>query len=190
MNKNLPPYVLKRSARSRHIRLRVLPGGRVVVTVPHQVSEESVKSFIASHATWLAGKVEYFKKFPEHRLSLRQEKKLFLAYKQKAQVFAEEKIKKWNEHYQFTFKKIAIRNSRSRWGSCSNAGTLSFNYKIIFLPENLADYLVVHELCHLKEHNHSQAFWFLVSQRVSDYAVCRRALREFERTFKFPIEEV
>ena len=158
----------------------------MTVTAPFHTSETAVNSFLAQHAAWLAKKVEYFKKFPERsgpRLSKVQEKKLFAVHKQKAQALAEEKIKHWNVHYQFSFKKISIRNSRSRWGSCSSLGTLSFNYKIIFLPEALADYLVVHELCHLREHNHSKAFWTLVAKAVPDYILRRNQLHNFETTF-------
>jgi len=180
VNENLPPYVLKRSTQSRRIRLWVLPGGRVVVSAPNRVSEKVINSFIGSHISWLHDKIEYFKKFPESKISLAQEKKFFKEHKQKAQALAENKIKQWNEHYQFSLNKIAIRNSRSRWGSCSGKGTISFNYKIVFLPEELLDYLTVHELCHLQESNHSKAFWLLVASKIPDYITCRSKLRQFK----------
>ncbi|MCR4311442.1 MAG: M48 family metallopeptidase, partial [Candidatus Taylorbacteria bacterium] len=60
-------------------------------------------------------------------------------------------------------------------------------YKIVFLPDTLVDYLVVHELCHLREHNHGKGFWFLVAQEIPDYAVLRKELHGFEKTFVFPL---
>ena len=180
MYDNLPPYVLKRNARSRHIRIRVLSGGQVFVSAPERVSERSVRSFLESKRAWLWSAVTRLKRFPEQSLSLRDEKKLFAVHKEKALLLAEVKVRQWNEMYQFHFGKISIRNSRSRWGSCSSKGTLSFNYKIVFLPKHLADYLVVHELCHLKEHNHSKGFWSFVAQTIPEYVVRRRELRKFD----------
>lgn len=74
--------------------------------------------------------------------------------------------------------RVAIRDTKSRWGSCSKKGNLNFNYRIAFLPPRLADYIVVHELCHLQEFNHSQKFWDLVSLAVPDYKILRKELKE------------
>ena len=182
----LPHYILKRSARSRHVRVSVRAGGRITVSAPHYTSESVIKSFLLKHADWLHKKIAYFSRFPEKIISLAQEEKLFILHKVRARTIAEAKVARWNGHFKFTFGKISIRNSRSRWGSCSSRGTLTFNYKIALLPEHLADYLVVHELCHLKERNHSKSFWSLVARVVPDYALRRKELRDFERTFKFP----
>ncbi|NCA94384.1 MAG: M48 family peptidase, partial [Sphingobacteriia bacterium] len=78
----------------------------------------------------------------------------------------------------FEFKKISIRSQRTRWGSCSQAGNLNFNYKLIYLPDKIIDYVIVHELCHLDEFNHSRRFWFLVSEIIPDYRILRRELKE------------
>lgn len=88
-----------------------------------------------------------------------------------------EKVKRYNEIYQYRLARISIRNQRTRWGSCSKSGNLNFNYKILFLEEPLADYIVVHELCHLQELNHSKRFWNLVAQVFPNYKHIRRALR-------------
>ncbi len=186
MNNVLPPYFLKRSLKARTIRVSVSFGGEVKVSAPYLTTKGSVDSFLHKHIDWLHKKIKYFKKFTGDRLTRPQEKKLFAIYKQRAFKVASDLVAEHNKHYNLSFKKIAIRNSRSRWGSCSSKGTLSFNYKIAFLPEHLADYLVIHELCHLKERNHGKGFWGLVSQKVPDYVVRRKELRNFERTFKFP----
>lgn len=190
MEEILPPYILKRSSRSRTIRLSVKAGGIVTVSAPRYASETSIRSFLLGHVGWLQKKVKYFKKFSETRLSRAQEKQLFILYKARAELFAKNKVIEHNKKYRFSFNKISVRNSRTRWGSCSSKGTLCFNYKIAFLPEHLADYLVIHELCHLKEHNHGKAFWSLVSEGVSDYGLRRKELREFERTFKPPLGSI
>jgi len=190
MNEVLPSYFLKRNTRSSHIRVSVSAGGLVRVTAPKRVSVSFINDFLFSKKDWLLSKVEYFKKIPDQKFSLAAEKKCFIKNKEKAKTLAEAKVFHLNRHYGFAFGKISIRNSHSRWGSCSSKGTLCFNYKIIFLPEDLANYLVVHEICHLKEPNHSKAFWALVRQTVSDYAVRRSELHKFGRTFKLPVDTV
>src|SRR5690348_10505467 len=79
-----------------------------------------------------------------------------------------EKIAKWNQHYGLPIRKVFIKNQRTRWGSCSSKGNLNFSYRIVYLPEALQDYLIVHELCHLKEFNHGKGFWDLVSETIPD----------------------
>lgn len=190
MTDSLPAYTLKRSARSRHIRLQVSAGGKVLVTAPTRISESVISNFIQKNISWLNTKIEHFSKVPEPKLTVKQNQKLYIEYKEQALEVARVKAGQWNKHYKLVFKKIAIRNSVSRWGSCSSLGTISFNYKIIFLPTELADYLVVHELCHLKEKNHGEGFWSLVEQTVPDYKSRRKALHEFEKTFTPPMRGV
>ncbi|MBI2411220.1 MAG: M48 family metallopeptidase [Candidatus Kerfeldbacteria bacterium] len=105
-------------------------------------------------------------------------RKQFLKQKETARALVHERLQYFNSLYQFTFHRVSIRNQRSRWGSCSQAGNLNFNYRIIFLPGDLVDYIIVHELCHLKEMNHSARFWHLVAQTIPDYAARRRYLKK------------
>jgi len=75
-------------------------------------------------------------------------------------------------------KRVQIRDQRSRWGSCSTRGTLSFNWRLVLAPFEVLDYVVVHELCHLREPNHSRRFWKLVEQRRPDWRAQRDWLHE------------
>jgi predicted metal-dependent hydrolase len=75
-------------------------------------------------------------------------------------------------------KRIQIRDQRSRWGSCSTRGTLSFNWRLVLAPFDVLDYVVVHELCHLREPNHSRRFWRLVEQRRPEWRAQRDWLHE------------
>ncbi|MBM7868140.1 DUF45 domain-containing protein [Heliobacterium gestii] len=86
------------------------------------------------------------------------------------------------------YEKVTIRDQKSRWGSCSSRRNLSFNWRLILFPPAVMDYVIVHELCHLQELNHSSRFWSLVAQHVPDYALHRRWLREHGREFAAPVE--
>ncbi len=79
--------------------------------------------------------------------------------------------------YSFKPKKISIRRQKTRWGSCSESGVISINYKLMMLRKESIDYVIIHELCHLIELNHSKKFWNLVKDILPDYIELRRGLR-------------
>ena len=90
-------------------------------------------------------------------------------YKEVARLLVLQRIARFNAFYQFNINRVSIKNTKSRWGSCSKKGNLNFNYKIALLPAELADYVIVHELCHLGEFNHSKKFWDLVAKTIPNY---------------------
>jgi predicted metal-dependent hydrolase len=90
-----------------------------------------------------------------------------------------ERVPEMNRIYGHAHGKVSIRSQKRRWGSCSTKGTLSFNYRLIYLPAELADYVIAHELCHLKEMNHSPRFWALVAQAFPDWKAKRTELNKY-----------
>ncbi|MGD9153390.1 MAG: DUF45 domain-containing protein [Gammaproteobacteria bacterium] len=76
------------------------------------------------------------------------------------------------------FTNLSIRGQKTRWGSCSEYKDINLNYKLLFLPANLVDYVLVHELCHIKELNHSKKFWQLVASYDTNYRVHRKLLHQ------------
>ncbi|HVU75516.1 MAG TPA: M48 family metallopeptidase [Candidatus Paceibacterota bacterium] len=113
---------------------------------------------------------------------MRRNRRQYLTNRENARRLVHERIRHFNQVYGFSVGKIFIKNHKSRWGSCSEKGNLNFNYKIAFLPAELVDYIVVHELCHLKEFNHSPQFWSLVGETIPDHRRRRSALRTLERS--------
>lgn len=101
----------------------------------------------------------------------------YLKYKVQALDLVKNKLEHFNQFYNFKYNKVTVRNQSTRWGSCSKSGNINFNYKLALLPESLVDYVVVHELCHLGEFNHSKNFWDLVARTVPDYKERRQELR-------------
>ena len=104
-------------------------------------------------------------------------RKYFLKYREEALEFISKRIDCYNNIYGFDFNRISIRNQKTRWGSCSSKKNLNFNYRILFLPKRIADYIIIHELFHLKEMNHSRRFWNLIAEVVPDYLEIRKELR-------------
>lgn len=90
----------------------------------------------------------------------------------------EKRVAYWHPFTGGNYTSITVRDQRSRWGSCSSRGTLSFNYRLVFAPPRVLDYVVVHELCHLTHMNHSKDFWNMVGTVMPDYKVCKNWLKE------------
>lgn len=103
--------------------------------------------------------------------------KHYTQHKELARELVHQKLAQWNAIYQFEYGRVAIRNQRRCWGSCSSKRNLNFNYKILFLPEHLQDYLIVHELCHLEAFHHGPSFWELVAQTLPEYKAHQKELR-------------
>lgn len=98
-------------------------------------------------------------------------------HKLRAVQFVQQRLAVLNQAYGFTYHRVTIRNQASRWGSCSKQGNLNFHYKIVLLPPELADYVLVHELCHLQELNHSKRFWNLVARVIPHYTSQRKIIQ-------------
>lgn len=98
-------------------------------------------------------------------------------YKERAEQKLYEKVNRLLKSSNFTPKSIGIKSYKSRWGSCSAKGKVDFNWKIIMAPNRIVDYVVAHELCHLKHHDHSSKFWKAVERLIPDYVECRKWLK-------------
>lgn len=107
--------------------------------------------------------------------------KHYLAHKEVARNVLVERAEYWSAATGYRYNRISIRNQRWRWASCTDKGNLNFSYKLIFLPQALTDYIIVHELCHLKELNHGRRFWSLVGAVVPDYKTRISELRRIEK---------
>ncbi|MBN2086908.1 M48 family metallopeptidase [Candidatus Peregrinibacteria bacterium] len=99
-------------------------------------------------------------------------------YKNKAEEVIHDRLQFFNEYYQLEYKRVTLRNQKSRWGSCSGKKNLNFNWKLIMAPIEIIDYVVVHEMCHLKQMNHSAKFWNLVSLKIPYHNDAKKWLKE------------
>jgi predicted metal-dependent hydrolase len=138
------------------------------------MDDAEVDRIVERHREWIAS--ERSKQRPRLRLDPQyvSETEARLAVRELVGMLVEDEA----PYIGVTPKRIQIRDQRSRWGSCSTRGTLSFNWRLVLAPFDVLDYVVVHELCHLREPNHSRRFWRLVEQRRPEWRAQRDWLHE------------
>ena len=169
-------YTHKVSIRSRTMKLAIYHDGRFVVTTPRHVSEAAVNLFLIKKALWILSKITYFKHKPRVEVVTHSLAEIN-QYKKELQKILLVKLPFFAAYYNVIYKNVVIKNITSRWGSCSSKGNLNFNYKVVLLPEEFIDYIVVHELCHLLEMNHSKRFWNLVQEKIPHHKELRKQLK-------------
>ena len=172
-------YTLKRMARARRVKI-VVRGERVIVTAPRGLPKFVISRFVQGKQSWIVEmqeKVSKIKKewvVPEHVGDESYER-----CKERSRRFVRDRLEHYNQHYKLSYNRISIKKMTSRWGSCSSKKNLNFHYRLLFLPIELADYVIVHELCHLQEMNHSLDFWNLVEETIPDHRPKRKQLKKY-----------
>lgn len=174
------PYTLVINRRIKHMRITIHTGGLCTVTVPGLFQKYTHKQHLIKKADWILKKIDYFSTLPPQETPTHT-KSTYKEYKEKVRVMVLEKLQHYNAIYNFTYNNVSIKNQKTLWGSCSRQGNLSFNYKLAFLSERQVDYIIVHELCHLSEFNHSQKFWDLVARTIPEYKSIRKEIRTTHR---------
>ncbi len=171
-------WTLRRSARSGRLWVTVRRDGAVVVTAPSHAPFAAIERFVRDRAEWIARAVAKMRRYKDD-VYLPRTRAAYLANKERARALVLELLGRHAPAYGFRYGRVFIKDLRRNWGSCSELGNLNFNYKLAFLPPELAEYVVVHELCHLAEFNHSPAFWALVGRALPDAAARRKRLRAY-----------
>ena len=162
------------------IALQVNPDLTVTVRVPKRMADREIRLFVQEKEHWIRRHVEQLRQRTEQydKQGLKP-----LSYAElneladKALAYIPERVAHFAEKMGITYGRITIRNQKTRWGSCSSKGNLNFNCLLMLTPPEVIDYVVVHELCHRKEMNHSKAFWDEVSHVMPDYEKARAWLK-------------
>jgi len=168
-------YKLIKTKRAKRINLSIKSDATIVLSMPKYLPFIYAQNFLKKKADWLIEKIENIQK---NNSVWHLDKNDYQKQKTKALELVYKKVEKFNKVYNFKFNKVSVKNQKTRWGSCSSQKNLNFNYRIIYLPEKLVDYIIVHELCHLKEMNHSKNFWDLVKKVLPDYLSLRKMLKK------------
>jgi predicted metal-dependent hydrolase len=182
-------YEVREHARARHLRVTVHEDGRVVVTKPKRVSLRALEHFVCEKEEWILEAQRHMVAVREKREEkygprttlprIRQGTATYRAAIAEARALVTERLHYFSTLGGFKYGTVSVRNQKSRWGSCSATGNLSFNYRVIHLPPELVDYLIVHELSHTKHHNHSAAFWAEVGKYIPQHKLRRAELHRY-----------
>lgn len=165
------------------MRLAVYCDGSVIVTTPFGVQQSIIEKFLADKKQWVTDKINFFKSIDSKAIRTFSEED-YLEHKDEALALVRARVRAYNKIYSLSFNNICIKNQKTRWGSCSNKKNININYKIIFLSKKHQDYIIVHEMCHLKEFNHSRKFWALIGRALPDYLEIKKELRNHELFYK------
>lgn len=170
-------YRINKHKRARRVSLRLSKQGDLRVTIPWYTPYRVGKAIAQANKSWIRDQLQ---SVSVTKLPVINPEEVSLL-RVKARNTIRQRLEHYNKHYQLEFHRITIRDQKTRWGSCSSNKTLSFNYRLIQVPLELLDYVVVHELCHLKEMNHSPRFWKLVAETLPHHPILRNQLRKYEK---------
>ncbi|MBQ8199384.1 MAG: M48 family metallopeptidase [Lachnospiraceae bacterium] len=162
--------------------------GQVSVRIPLRGSVRTAETMVREKQDWIFEKIELQKQrkrirsqqaaLSESKYTPEQRAGLEKRYRQAAKEYIPKRADYYAQLLGVTYERIRIADQKTRWGSCSSKGTLSFNWKLMLAPPKVLDYVVVHELCHLIEMNHSPRFWKQVENVIPDYKEYRKWLKE------------
>ncbi len=142
-------------SKRRTVALMVNRRGEVIVRAPKRAPLIFIQHLVEQRRNWIARALARVKPAgPARKLSMREKLEFKLLVRERMDYFAGQ--------MKVNFKKLSIRNTVSRWGSCSGNGNISISQRLFLAPPEILDYVVVHELAHLLHHNHSQSFWHMV----------------------------
>ena len=169
-----------RSAR-KSLGLEVRDANTVLARIPTRVSDRELKAFVENHRSWILEKTAVMAEREEKRKSTPAPPPELLSKtdRMKIQLKIGKRVRHYCETMGVTVGYVTVKNQKTRWGSCSAKGNVNFNYQLAFLPEELLDYVVIHELAHRHHMDHSRAFWAEVEKYCPDYRERRAALKEY-----------
>lgn len=163
------------------ISIRINPDLTVTVRAPRRASNKYIETVLKEKEPWIQKHINEMRK----RQAIQESQKVEPLSHEEIHSLADDALKLIPERVAYfsklmnvTYGRITIRNQKTRWGSCSNKGNLNFNCLLMLAPPEVLDYVVVHELCHRKEMNHSKAFWMEVAKIIPDYKTHEKWLKE------------
>jgi len=157
--------LFERSTRARRIIISVKPSNGVRVAIPNRVSFKQALDFVNLKKPWILKHLVRIKQMESHRQAVNSSVNID---KVKARKKLTNRLKQLAVQHGFTYNKVFIRNQKTRWGSCSHKNNISLNMKLVLLPDELVDYVILHELAHTRIHDHSKRFWAELDKYVGN----------------------
>lgn len=159
--------------------LEIRPDYSIIVRAPMRASDAQIRKFVEQHEAWIERHLKLMKdKMSQVAAADKLTKEELDELGNKAMQVIPEKVVKYAMQLGVHFGRITIRNQHTRWGSCSSKGNLNFNCLLMLCPDEVVNYVVIHELCHRLEMNHSKKFWAHVEQMMPDYKIQKQWLKE------------
>ena len=163
----------------KSIAIQIKPNGTVVLRAPYGVPKKEINRILEEKRSWIEEHLQEVVKHQEQQRAVPElSKEEIDELADKALKYIPERVKYFAPIVGVNYSRITIRNQKTRWGSCSTKGGLNFNCLLMLMPPEVIDYVVVHELCHRKEMNHSPAFWAEVEKVLPDYKVAKKWLKD------------
>lgn len=175
---------LIRSAR-RTIAVQVGESGRVIVRAPMRMPKREIDAFVAAQGEWIRRHREQMRAREAARETIALTPERVSTLMEKGRQVLPKLVWQWAEILGVTPAGITLTNAATRWGSCGANRRVCFSIRALALPERCLEYVVVHELAHLVEHNHSARFYAVVERALPDWRERTAEIREFERTHRF-----
>ena len=166
-----------RSKRAKRLGITIKPFRGVRVAVPYRSSFERAEEFAYSQIGWIKRQIERMKKYEKKYNE--NANKVNSIDKEKARVILVGRLKYLADGYGYSYNRVFIRNQKTRWGSCSAKNNISLNIKLVILPDELMDYVILHELVHTRKKNHSKEFWEEMDKLVENSKQLRSRLRQY-----------
>ncbi len=165
----------------KSLSLEVRDANTVLARIPTRVSDRELKAFVENHRSWILEKTAVMAEREENRKSTPAPPPELLSKtdRMKIQLKIGKRVRHYCETMGVTVGYVTVKSQKTRWGSCSAKGNVNFNYQLAFLPEELLDYVVIHELAHRRHMDHSRAFWAEVEKYCPDYRERKAALKEY-----------
>ncbi len=170
--------LLERSSRAKHISLSVRPFKGVRVAVPYGVSFDKAKQVAQSKKSWIQKHLDKMKQVEkEHEVFSKNSTEINRAEARKKLVG---RLYELSEQHGFSYSKVFMRNQKTRWGSCSAKNNISLNMKLVRLPDEIIEYVLLHELVHTRIKNHTNEFWTELNRLLGDAKKMDRRLNEYK----------
>lgn len=169
------PISLNRAKR-KTLSVTVIPGGSLLIKAPVRMPEREIKRFLEQRRYWIYKQTKHVLEEDAERICRSGEE--IKRLRRQARIVLTEKTDYYKSMIGVDYKQLRIGDQKTRWGSCSSKATISYNWRLVLMPDEIMDYVVVHELCHLLEMNHSKEFWNQVSRIIPDYKTRRKWLKE------------
>lgn len=157
--------------------LQIRPDGSLVVRAPRRLPEREIRYFLQEKSAWIERTLAKVKEANRAGEEAPLSPEDIRALTDRALEVIPPRVKSFASQMGVTYGRITIRNQTGRWGSCSSVGNLNFNCLLMLCPEEVRDYVVVHELCHRKEMNHSRRFWQELARVLPEYEQQRQWLK-------------